>query len=213
MTFPFPFLMPMGKAPLSYTYNGNFSATAAATTTIAGVDFGAASADRIVVITMGSVGSPARTVASATIGGVTAGVANSTGTNVSTHMIWAVVPIGLNGTVSITFSGATLRTVRITSYSIYGAASAEPSVVGSISGGGGASRTTSETTTEPAVIIASSAGDQNASSAVWSGSVAQDYKYVDGNDSFSSASFQQTLPGGYTATYSHCRAIMSLGWS
>lgn len=212
MTFPFPTFCPVSGA-LSYVYNGNFSETAAAQTTISSVDFGVAAPGRIVVICVATVGVPARTISSATIGGVAATVDNATGTNLSTHMVWAVVPTGASGNVVLNFDGAPVRTARITSYSIYGAKSSTPNATGSKSSGGNGSRTSSGTTTEPSVIIAVSAGDQGAGSAVWSGSVSQDYKFIDGYDSFSSASAQQVEEGSFTASYSYCRSVMSFAWS
>lgn len=115
---------------LTYTSNGTYSgSTATNVVTFSGVSFGTAAADRIVAIPiLAFMASGARTISSATIGGISATLVGTETNGPSSfgQVIYANVPTGTSGTVVVTFSGTMNATSVCGSWSVYGSA-ASPS--------------------------------------------------------------------------------------
>lgn len=116
----------------SYTHNGlGSSNTGGSSFTVNNVPIGTAAADRIVVIAFTHNGTTTpRSVASATIGGISAAVyqdsdRGSSSSYVSSGFLVAAVPTGTTATVVVTMSAARSR-ISLGSYSLYGYSSAVP---------------------------------------------------------------------------------------
>jgi hypothetical protein len=123
-------------APFSLTATANAVDTTTQTTyTFASQNFGTADSTRVIAVIIGarnSGGTQIVTAASTTIGGVTVSKPveqlASTNAAVST-IVYAAVPTGTSGTVSVTFAGANSR-CSIQVYSIISPSSAAPTATG-----------------------------------------------------------------------------------
>lgn len=107
------------------SYRASYTSTSDLTTyTFAASDIGTASADRIVVVGVAATGGTNNTtIASGTIGGISAtvGVDARTATlNPQASFMYAAVPSGTTGSIVITFSAGKLRT-SISVWAVYGA--------------------------------------------------------------------------------------------
>lgn len=204
-------IFPKGTG-LRYTYNGAYTIPAVTNAVFTGVSFGTPANDRIVAFCVGTLNN--RTVVSAKIGGVDALVeSNNLGSNVATHILYAVVPSGTSGTVEIVFSGSVLRNLRGTCYSIFNSKIGK-SAVGTLTGGSNATRTSTITpTVEPQLIIAADTSDQ--ASGAWSGSayVATDFDYNSGDDGFhSGSSLRLTGTSGLTVIRTQSRSLLTVAF-
>lgn len=106
--------------PLDYSYLGEITATSGS------ISFGAASASRVIALSVCATWGSSLTINSATIGGVSATVAcqvskGGNSVNPTSAIVYANVPTGASGTVSLTFSNSP-STVRIRCYRIVGVA-------------------------------------------------------------------------------------------
>lgn len=151
----------------SITYNGSASNDTNITTyTFTSVSIGTAATNRIVMVAVtSSSGTPARTITSATIAGVSATVldVNTSFTN-RTAFIYANIPTGTTATIVVTFSGAMTR-CAVGSYSLYNLKSTNyiDSGTGSFSG------TASATVSVPAdgIVIAGIVQISNSNPFTW----------------------------------------------
>jgi hypothetical protein len=112
-----------GGSGLTGLFLQGASDTADLTTyTFASQNFGTASADRTIVAVVSGRQSGVRTVASVTIGGVTATEIATRGSSQNPLGIWsAAVPSGTSGDVVVTFSSGVLR-ARVVLWSVKGGA-------------------------------------------------------------------------------------------
>ena len=102
--------------------------------TFSALSFGAAAANRFLVAAFTWIGSPAKTLSSCTIGGISATVVVSSGaggaTGQSAAIAIAAVPTGTSGNVVGTFSGS-VANVAVALYSLSAIASATPTATAS----------------------------------------------------------------------------------
>lgn len=104
----------VASTPSVVSYIAQYSTSVAGSVaTAAGVSFGTASANRLVVVSVYWLGPSPPTLLSATIGGIAASIATFTtagpdigGSYYKTALIAAIVPTGTSGTVAATFSSA-----------------------------------------------------------------------------------------------------------
>lgn len=127
MTFPFPVFCPSVK-PAAVAYVGNGASASDLTTySIAGINFGAAAADRYLVAAISVAAGAARTFSGApTIGGIAASsVVEQASVNAIIGLFIAAVPSGTSGDVNFTMNAACLR-AAVTVWQLKGLLSATP---------------------------------------------------------------------------------------
>lgn len=115
---------------------GSTGQTVAGTVTIGGVSFGGIAWNRRVFLCVHwacTTSAVETSVTAGTIGGIAADVHVTNGeggtsatSNYGCAIISATVPIGTSGTITVTFSNATVRNVLVTSYRVTGLVSAAP---------------------------------------------------------------------------------------
>lgn len=183
------------------------SATAAASFTFTGLNFGAASPDRYLVACICWEGSPAKTLTSCTIGGVAASIicqVNGGSTSVNSSAICiALVPTGTSGNVVANFSGSAGET-GCSLYSVSGipagtasssatSAANAPTATINVPGGGAV------------IAVANAIGPSGAPTATWTG-LTKDVDAVIGSPrtySSASAMFSAANPSlSVTCTFS-----------
>lgn len=100
-----------GGLPTAQYMNSYDDLTAQTTYTFAGVNFGPEGPRRLIAVYVHGFHGAGRTISSATIGGVAATIPATSNPSVTLTSAWiyAVVPTGATGTVSITLSGAGSR--------------------------------------------------------------------------------------------------------
>lgn len=154
------------------------------TYSFAAVNFGTATADRLIVVNTGIGAAFDRTISSATIGGVAATlVSNNSG---RVHIISAVVPTGTSGTVSITFSGAAVR-CGINAHAIKGYMSSTATGTGNDGPASAASKTATVTVNAGGVGIAGSWIQAVTTVSSWTGCTIQNQQQMEALNSMSAA--------------------------
>lgn len=180
------------------------------TYTFTSIPIGTADTNRIVIVAI-AIGGVARTVSSATIGGIAASIAGTTtGTTAGTGMIYAKVPTGTTATISITLSGAA-NDCHIGVYRLVGQGSDTPFDTDAPAGGGTTTRTaTLDVPAGGAVVACMGNGGSNVA---WTNAT-EDYDINTGGNSFSSAAHQAyaTLQTGLGVQCTSCRAIVAASW-
>lgn len=139
-----------GAGPLNVSYiTSQFSSSSLTTYTFNNVSFGDPQSDRLIILSITwGIFSGSLNASSATIGGVSATIATQNdGTNTGGAIVYAVVPSGTTGTVTITLNSGAARlgffVHRVVNYK-----STTPTATSAPAGGGLASR--SVTLTNPA---------------------------------------------------------------
>lgn len=186
----------------SFTYNGSANDSTDLTTySFTSVSIGTAATNRLVFVTVTSVASGNRLISSATIGGISATVIESTpNAGASTKIIYAVVPTGTTATISITFDSTVLR-CGVGSYSIYNLKSTSP--VSRANGSTWTSGAISATLSVPenAIILAGVSNSTNSNTFTWTNLTSNYDSLVDATFRFSGASAQvSTGNSSYTVT-------------
>ena len=127
MTFP-TVAFPGGNAVMPTFLDHQESGAVASIYTFSGLSFGTPRADRYIAVGVAWLGSPLKTLLSATIGGVAAPILVQSTSIRTTAWIIALVPAGTSGAVVVNFSGNVVS-VSVDVYSITGIPSATPSAV------------------------------------------------------------------------------------
>lgn len=165
---------PPSGGPVAIVFANSYPDTTDQTTyTFSSAAIGTASADRIVIVVIGSRANSARSISSVTIAGIAATViatANNTGGGADIVAIYAAaVPSGTTGNVVITFSGTMLR-CGIGTYAMTGASSVTPyDTATAVPSGSSASINTIDSPANGAILGASLAGSSGTASVTWTG--------------------------------------------
>lgn len=159
--------------PRVITYVTNVSdATDQTTYTFAGTSIGAASNDRVIVVTIGSRSNSARTISAVTIAGVTAtniATANNTGGGAEIAAIYAAaVPTGTTGSIVVTFSGAMLR-IGVGVFTLTGKPSVTAFATSTVTPTGSSPTTTISSPINGAIVAVNFANSSGTASTVWTG--------------------------------------------
>lgn len=207
--------MAMGVMPFFNPRSFSFSFLQAATPdasdlttyTFASQNIGAAASDRLVIVAYSSINGNGTGVgiSSVTIGGVTATIAHSSGTNVSAGLAWALVPTGTTASIVLTFAIGQTNCVAAT-YRLTGQQSSTAFDTDTPAGGATAARSASIDVPAGGCVIAS-AGEA-AVSMTWTGAT-EDQDSSNGS-SASKTSATAITPETITAT--SCRAIAAVSF-
>lgn len=161
-----------GVAPIKRTYLGGYNYTGSGlNASVAGVNFGTAATDRLIVCVISCRRDATTSITGITIGGVAATVSPNVG-NTTTNLFyaWARVPSGTSGTVAWTYDQSG-PIGRLHVYSITGQTSDTPTINTGLITTAGTARSTTQTILGRSVVIASDSCANNAYTSAWSGSM------------------------------------------
>lgn len=179
------------KRPLEYSFQDSTSVSQnTATYSFAGRAFGAADADRKILVAIRAIAN-ASLPTGVTIGGVAATHLNGTASgNIVVDYWWAAVPTGTTGTVAVTFSSGSSRDVAIAIYRVIPEINLVDSDTQSV-GGGSPPITLNTSLDVPATgIIFGAAGETGTGDNTWT-ELTEDADFVTaGSFKFSCASKQ-----------------------
>lgn len=204
-------LWPTSSAKAEFTASAS-STSDLTTYTFAGQSLGAVVANRMIVVVglaiYAALGTPA--VSSVTIGGVTATVLLTTGTNMGSFLAYALVPTGTTGDIVVTLgSGGSRCGVGI--WRVYDQISNTPTDTDTPAGGADSARSVSIDVSAGGIIIAG-ASSGNASIA-WTNATEGFDTFVEGGTDISGADYSSaTAQAAYSITATDSRSIVAASW-
>lgn len=185
----------------SFTYNGTASDSTNLTTyTFTGVSIGTAATNRMVYVSVIFVAGGARSLVSATIGGISASIIDPTGQGNGTKIIYANVPTGTTATIVVTFDTVCDRCV-IGSYSLFNLKSKEPVTSAFSTTWTSGAISASVAVPDGGIIIAGVNNNTNSNTITWTSGV--NLNFSTAVDAFrSGGASNRAIPGGssYTIT-------------
>lgn len=218
----FFFPLSLGQPAPTVTYRDNASSSVLQSSyTFSGLSIGPTGSNRLVVVAVGWTNSTgiARTVSSATIGGVSATIqcqindAASTAPGVA--VLSAFVPTGTTATVVVNFSGNN-RNCIVATYSAYNVASGtatdtDTSISGVIAGTSGSTSVTSTVSTDGFIVASGLASSFDTTTITFSAGVSEDFELAQGTIRANAGSASGQTSGNKTVTVSGTNSV-SGGW-
>ena len=196
-----PTLNPLGTQAIN---------TSTVTFDFTSLNFGPERSDRLLIGLFHVARAGAPTVSSATLGGVSATVISSVGTNVTVALCYANVPTGNSGTFSVTVSSSSPR-AACAMFSAYNLKSNTASSTNSPAGGAEASRTVTLTIPASGIALVVAGGDDP--TPTWTNATEELTIATSSGDGLSGATNEpDALQTSLVITAANCRAICGAAW-
>lgn len=184
--------------------------TSQTTFSFTGLDFGPERSDRLLIGLFHVARSGAPTISSATIGGVSATVISSVGTNVTAALCYATVPTGTSGTFAVTVSSSSPR-AACALFSAYNLKSNTASSTNAPAGGAEASRSVTLTIPASGIALVVMGGDDI--TPTWTNATQSLNQATSAGDGVSTGfNLPDALQTSLVITAANCRAICGAAW-
>lgn len=214
MTFPLATFM-VAVQPFSLEYvAGSYTVNTANLTTYTfnNVPFGAAEANRILIVMFAIARSGSQGTHSVTIAGNAPTTLQSNGTNCSVSLSYLKVPTGTDGTIEGQSSAGSAANAAVAVFRLVGQTSDTPFHSQNPAGGGDGSRSITINVPSDGGVCAVAIGNEDSGSGSWTNATPQYGSTYDGNAGTWGSLFLGGPQTGRVITHSDCRAICGLSW-